>query len=41
MSLGGAQEVYQVVPDLACFGKAMANGMPLSAIVGKTEYENI
>ena len=41
MSLGGAQEVYQVVPDLACFGKAMANGMPLSAIVGKTEYMKI
>jgi glutamate-1-semialdehyde aminotransferase len=26
-----------VTPDLACFGKAMANGMPLSAIAGKRE----
>ena len=39
-SLGGAQEYYGVTPDLACFGKAMANGMPLSAIVGKKELMN-
>jgi glutamate-1-semialdehyde aminotransferase/spore coat polysaccharide biosynthesis protein SpsF (cytidylyltransferase family) len=31
---GGAQEYFGVIPDLACFGKAMANGYPLSAIVG-------
>ena len=30
--LGGAQKYYGVTPDLACFGKAMANGMPISAI---------
>ncbi|MDD4611358.1 MAG: aminotransferase class III-fold pyridoxal phosphate-dependent enzyme [Patescibacteria group bacterium] len=35
MALGGAQEYYKVVPDLACFGKAMANGMPISCVVGK------
>ena len=35
--LGGAQKYYGVTPDLACFGKAMANGMPISAIVGKKE----
>ncbi|MFA6389986.1 MAG: aspartate aminotransferase family protein [Patescibacteria group bacterium] len=34
MSLGGAQEYYGVIPDLACFGKAMANGMPISCVVG-------
>jgi glutamate-1-semialdehyde aminotransferase/spore coat polysaccharide biosynthesis protein SpsF (cytidylyltransferase family) len=33
--MGGAQKFHNVTPDLACFGKAMANGMPLSAIVGK------
>ena len=33
--LGGAQAMYGVTPDLATFGKAMANGMPLSAIVGR------
>ncbi len=31
---GGAQEHYGVKPDLACFAKAMANGFPLSALVG-------
>jgi glutamate-1-semialdehyde aminotransferase len=31
---GGYQEVCGVVPDLASFGKAMANGYPLAAVVG-------
>lgn len=31
---GGAQERYGVTPDLACFGKGMANGYPLAAVVG-------
>ena len=35
--LGGAQKLFGVTPDLACFGKAMANGMPLSAIVGRKD----
>jgi glutamate-1-semialdehyde aminotransferase/spore coat polysaccharide biosynthesis protein SpsF (cytidylyltransferase family) len=35
--MGGAQKYYNVTPDLATFGKAMANGMPLSAVVGKRE----
>jgi glutamate-1-semialdehyde 2,1-aminomutase len=35
---GGAQEHFGVVPDLACVGKALANGMPLAAVVGKREY---
>jgi glutamate-1-semialdehyde 2,1-aminomutase/spore coat polysaccharide biosynthesis protein SpsF len=34
---GGAQEYFGVTPDLACFGKAMANGFPLSAVVGRAE----
>lgn len=36
-ALGGAQELYQVTPDLAAIGKGMANGLPLSAVVGKRE----
>ncbi len=36
-AMGGAQELFGVTPDLAAFGKAMANGMPLSAIVGRAE----
>lgn len=31
---GGAQELTGVVPDLACLGKSLSNGMPLSALVG-------
>jgi glutamate-1-semialdehyde aminotransferase len=37
-SIGGAQTHFNVIPDLACFGKAMANGWPISAVVGKKEY---
>ena len=33
-ALGGAQELYGIRPDLACYGKGMANGYPLSAVVG-------
>ncbi len=36
-SLGGAQELFDVVPDLATFGKGMANGYPLSAVVGSSK----
>ena len=32
---GGYQELAEVTPDLAVFGKAMANGYPLAAVVGK------
>jgi acetylornithine/succinyldiaminopimelate/putrescine aminotransferase len=35
---GGAQELFGVTPDLSCGGKAIANGMPLSVLVGKREY---
>jgi len=37
MALGGAQEYFKVVPDLAAVSKAIANGYPVSAIVGKRE----
>ena len=40
-SLGGAQEFFDVIPDLAVFGKAMANGMSMSALVGKEEIMNV
>lgn len=36
-SLGGAQELFDVMPDLATFGKGMTNGYPLSAVVGSNE----
>jgi glutamate-1-semialdehyde 2,1-aminomutase len=34
---GGAQELFGVEPDLATFGKGMANGFPVSAVVGHAE----
>jgi len=41
VSLGGAQNVYKVIPDLAVFGKAMGNGYPISAVVGKAEIMDV
>ncbi|MDD5148081.1 MAG: aminotransferase class III-fold pyridoxal phosphate-dependent enzyme, partial [Candidatus ainarchaeum sp.] len=37
MALGGAEEYYKVTPDLASFGKGMANGASISAIAGQRE----
>lgn len=37
VSMGGAQLRYGVTPDLSVFGKAMGNGYPISAVVGKRE----
>lgn len=34
---GGAQELFGVTPDLAAFGKGLANGFPLSAIAGRAD----
>jgi glutamate-1-semialdehyde 2,1-aminomutase len=36
-SKGGAQELFGVTPDLSAFGKGLANGFPLSAVVGNRE----
>ena len=35
ISKNGAGKLFHVEPDLSCFGKGIANGFPLSAIVGK------
>lgn len=37
LALGGAQEYFDVTPDLACYSKAIANGMPLSVLTGRQE----
>lgn len=34
---GGAQELFGVTPDLACFGKGLANGYPLAAVAGRSD----
>ncbi|HNX37660.1 MAG TPA: aminotransferase class III-fold pyridoxal phosphate-dependent enzyme [Candidatus Cloacimonadota bacterium] len=40
-SLGGAQKFFGVTPDLSTFGKAMANGYAVAALVGKREIMNV
>lgn len=40
-SMGGAQQYFNVTPDLACFGKAMANGFPISCVAGKKRIMKI
>ena len=37
LSMGGAQKLYGVTPDLTVLGKAMANGYPISVVTGKKE----
>lgn len=37
VSMGGAQKLYGVTPDVSTFGKAMANGYAVSVCCGKTE----
>jgi glutamate-1-semialdehyde 2,1-aminomutase len=39
--LGGAQGELGVVPDMATFGKGLANGYPLSALVGRSTYMDL
>ena len=39
--IGGAQACFGVTPDLATFGKGIANGYPLSALVGRAEYMKV
>jgi len=41
VALGGAQQRYGVTPDLATFGKAMANGYAISAVVGRAEFMQV
>jgi len=41
VSNGGAQELFGVIPDLATFGKGLANGYPLSAVVGREKYMSV
>jgi glutamate-1-semialdehyde aminotransferase len=41
VALGGAQQRYGVTPDLATFGKALANGYAISAVVGRREFLSV
>ena len=37
LSLGGAQALYGVHPDISVLGKAIANGYPISVVTGKKD----
>jgi len=37
LAVGGAQEYFGIVPDLACYSKAIANGMPISVLTGRQD----
>lgn len=37
LARGGAQELFGVVPDLATYGKGLANGLPLACLTGRAE----
>jgi len=41
VDMGGAQKKLGVEPDLSAFGKAMGNGYPISALVGKKEIMDV
>jgi len=36
--IGGISTLWDIEPDLACYSKAMANGYPIAALVGKEKY---
>ncbi len=37
LNIGGAHLIYDIIPDIIVLGKAMSNGYPMSAVVGKLE----
>ena len=41
MAYGGAQEHFNIVPDMATYGKVIGGGMPLAAVVGKEEIMSV
>ena len=41
VSMGGAQKLLNVIPDLSTFGKAIANGYDIAALVGKKEIMEV
>jgi glutamate-1-semialdehyde aminotransferase len=41
VALGGAQEYFGIRADLACFSKAVANGMPISILTGRRDVMDL
>ena len=40
-ALGGAQEYFGVTADLACYSKAIANGMPIAVLAGRADVMSL
>jgi glutamate-1-semialdehyde aminotransferase len=41
LGMGGAQEHYGATADLAAYGKALGNGMPISAVAGRADVMDL
>lgn len=41
MAVGGAQEYFRIIPDLATYSKAVANGMPIAMLTGKRKIMDL
>lgn len=41
VAIGGAQQIYDVVPDLTCLGKVIGGGMPVGAYGGRAEIMGV
>ncbi len=41
LGLGGAQQYFNVTPDISIFAKAMASGYPISAVVGRKDWMHL
>ena len=41
LAKGGAQERFQVTPDLSCFGKVIGGGLPVGAFGGRAEIMDL
>lgn len=41
LGLGGAQQYFNIIPDISIFAKAMGSGYPISAVVGKSEWMSL
>jgi len=41
VSIGGAQQYFNIIPDLSIFAKAMGSGYPISAITGRKQWMDV
>jgi glutamate-1-semialdehyde aminotransferase len=41
MNVGGIHSIYKVYPDIVVHGKAMGNGYPMAAVIGKKEVMDV